>query len=116
MKKWLKEIGIDGWMDLANLIGVFMFLGFLLFTLIITTGCSSSNQMTEHLMEENDSLKVKLGQRDNLIQHYENFRAAATYIYISEVDSTGDGFDNSDEGCEFWREDSAIDSIRKTLR
>ena len=116
MKKWLSNYGIDGWMDLVNLIGVFMLLGFLLFALIITTGCSSSDQMMEHLMEENDSLKVKLGQRDNLIQHYEDFRAVATYIYISEVDSTGDGFDSSDKGCEFWREDNAIDSIRKTLR
>lgn len=116
MKKWLKEIGVDGWMDLANLVGVFALLGFLLFALIITTGCSSSNQTVEHLMEENDSLKVKLGQQDNLIQHYEDFRAAAIFIYISEVDSTGDGFSSSDEGCDFWRIDSAIDSIKRTIK
>lgn len=115
MKDWLKKQGIDGYGDLANLIGIFLFFGFCLFALGVMSSCTSPDQYIEHLMEENDSLKVKLGQRDNLIRHYEEFKDIATYIYISEVDSTGDGFDSSDDGCKFWRQSQTIDSLTNEI-
>lgn len=114
MRNWFKRNGINGWGDFINLLTLFV-LGFIALAMTcIMSSCSSSTDYVKHLEEENDRLKIELGQRDNIIQHYEEFRNTALDIYISEVDSTGDTYDGSDNGCRFWHESLTIDSLLAT--
>jgi len=77
-------------------------------TMLCMMSCCSY-QATDHA--EVERLRVKLGQKDAIIKAYEQFRTTAIDIYLTEVDSTGDGFDETDKGVDFWTQSADIDSL-----
>lgn len=81
----------------------------------ILSGCSTGNIHNEQDLKEIDTLKLQLSRRDLIINQYEQFRTVAIDIYIDQVDSTGDGFDESDKGVDFWLNNAKIDSLLKNL-
>lgn len=94
--KELKEIAM---MLAIILVGILV-----LFCSAIVSSCSSY-----HTTE--DSLRTELKHKNELINAYESFRKTAILIYVTQVDSTGDGFDESDDGIDFWYKSARIDSI-----
>lgn len=94
--KELKEIAM---MLVILLVGILV-----LFCSAIFSSCSSY-----HTTE--DSLRLELKHKNELINAYEAFRRTAILIYVTQVDSTGDGFDESDDGIDFWYKSARIDSI-----
>ena len=94
--KELKEIAM---MFAIILVGILV-----LFCSAIVSSCSSY-----HTTE--DSLRTELKHKNELINAYEAFRKTAILIYVTQVDSTGDGFDESDDGVDFWYKSARIDSI-----
>lgn len=88
-----------------------------LLTVVCTILCMiscCSYQATDHT--EVERLRIKLGQKDAIIKAYEQFRTTAIDIYLTEVDSTGDGFDETDKGVDFWTQSADIDSLLKKDR
>ncbi len=94
--KELKEIAM---MLVILLVGILV-----LFCSAVFSSCSSY-----HTTE--DSLRLELKHKNELINAYEAFRRTAILIYVTQVDSTGDGFNESDDGIEFWHKSARIDSI-----
>ena len=94
--KELKEIAM---MFAIILVGILV-----LFCSAIVSSCSPY-----HTTE--DSLRIELKHKNELINAYEEFRKTAILIYVTQVDSTGDGFDESDDGVDFWYKSARIDSI-----
>lgn len=82
-------------------------------TILCMMSCCSY-QTTDHT--EVERLRIKLGQKDAIIKAYEQFRTTAIDIYLTEVDSTGDGFDETDKGVDFWTQSADIDSLLRKDR
>lgn len=91
--------------------GVFIVLFGFLATIIVCGifGSCCSYNAQDH--EEIDKLKLEISQQDQIIRAYESFRNIAIDVYINQVDSTGDGFDESDKGVDFWNKSADIDSL-----
>lgn len=64
---------------------------------------------------EVENLKFEILIRDRALKEYENFRQLSKDIYINQVDSTGDGFDETDKGVDFWNIYERIDTLVHTI-
>lgn len=72
---------------------------------------SCSNNQPQEIIK----LQKELEKKNELIKAYERFRFVALQIYVSEVDNTGDTYDSSDKGVEFWHSNNRIDSIANSM-
>ena len=67
-----------------------------------------------HRSTENDKKQlIKIIEKQKkLIEKYKQFEDISVQIYINQVDSTGDTFDECDDGVLFWNTLSKIDSLK----
>lgn len=84
---------------------------FLTMTACTVSKCSNDNTDKDMI----EFLRGQAIQHEMLIKEYENFRQLSKDIYINQVDSTGDGFDETDKGIDFWRAYERIDSLTNTI-
>lgn len=101
MKEALKE----AWIPVLTII---------LTILLVNIFCGCSNNQVDN-SEEIETLKLKIRIRDRVIKEYEEFRQLSKDIYINQVDSTGDGFDETDKGVDFWRTYEKIDTLNRLI-
>ena len=99
MNKDDKEAWTETWIPVGTIILVFV----LMWLTAILSGCTSENEVTD--------LEKKVEHQQQIIDAYEQFRTIAVKVYINQVDSTGDGFDESDDGVDFWLSCQKIDEI-----
>lgn len=81
--------------------------------LCVNIFCSCTSNTIDNTEIEN--LKLKILIRDRALKEYENFRQLSKDIYINQVDSTGDGFDETDKGVDFWRTYEKIDTLNRLI-
>ena len=84
---------------IANMIGLV-----LVISPVTVAQCS-----TEH---DNKKLTKIIERQKKLIEKYKQFEDISVQIYINQVDSTGDTFDECDDGVLFWNTLSEIDSLK----
>lgn len=60
----------------------------------------------------NKRLTEIIERQKKLIEKYKQFEEISVQIYINQVDSTGDTFDECDDGVLFWNTLSEIDSLK----
>lgn len=67
-----------------------------------------------HRSTENDNKRLTeiIERQKKLIEKYKQFEDISVQIYINQVDSTGDTFDECDDGVLFWNTLSEIDSLK----
>lgn len=99
MKKNLKEALSEIWIPISTILLTFLLMWFV----AILQGCTSTR--------DDDATMEKIERQSKIIDAYEEFRTIAVKIYINQVDSTGDGFDESDDGVNFWLSCKKIDDI-----
>ena len=99
MNKEDKDAWLETWIPLSTIILVFL----LMWLTAILSGCTSEDRV--------ETLERKVEHQQQIIDAYEQFRTIAVKVYINQVDSTGDGFDESDDGVDFWLSCQKIDDI-----
>lgn len=108
MKKETKDALKESWIPVSTIVLIWMLAWFV----FMLQGCCSYNA-DNHF--ETDALKEQIAHQNEIIGTYEQFRTTAVQIYMEQVDSTGDGYDGSDQGVKFWSESSKIDSLVNSL-
>lgn len=99
MNKEDKDAWWETWIPLSTIILVFL----LMWLTAILSGCTSESEVA--------TLEKKVEHQQQIIDAYEQFRTIAVKVYVNQVDSTGDGFDESDDGVDFWLSCQKIDDI-----
>ena len=84
---------------IANMIGLV-----LIISPIAVARCSTDS--------DNKKLTEIIERQKKLIEKYKQFENISVQIYINQVDSTGDTFDECDDGVLFWNTLSEIDSLK----
>lgn len=97
MNKEDKDAWWETWIPLSTIILVFL----LMWLTAILSGCTSESEVA--------TLEKKVAHQQQIIDAYEEFRTIAIKVYVNQVDSTGDGFDESDDGIDFWLSCQKID-------
>ncbi len=99
MNKEDRDAWWETWIPLSTIILVFL----LMWLTAILSGCTSGDRV--------ETLEKKVEHQQQIIDAYEEFRTIAVKVYVNQVDSTGDGFDESDDGLDFWLSCQKIDDI-----
>lgn len=98
MNKEDKDAWWETWIPLSTIVLVFL----LMWLTAILSGCTPEDRV--------ETLEKKVEHQQQIIDAYEQFRTIAVKVYVNQVDSTGDGFDESDDGVEFWLSCQKIDN------
>ena len=86
----------------VNLIGLVLIICLILTPAIAQCSAKRDNKRLTEIIE----------RQKKLIEKYKQFEEISVQIYINQVDSTGDEFDESDDGVLFWNTLSEIDSLK----
>lgn len=93
----------DAWLETRIPLSTIILVFILMWLTAILSGCTSEDRV--------ETLERKVEHQQQIIDAYEQFRTIAVKVYINQVDSTGDGFDESDDGVDFWLSCQKIDDI-----
>lgn len=82
------------------------------FVLGLVIGLTVSVPRNGHLLNDVEYCNYNtLPYKTQLIDALENYYMCAHNIYETQIDSTGDTFDETDEGVEYWKTYYRVDSL-----